>query len=73
MNKATTLSRNSPLLRTRLLEGTFPISEAVELFDALGTLDERNDRRRKLYNGRIVPFVPFTKLVDGKIAGTHNQ
>ena len=29
--------------------------------------------RSDIYNGRIVPFVPFTKLVDGKIAGTHNQ
>lgn len=49
MNIATLMSRNSPLLRTRLLEGTFPITEAVKLFDALGTLDERNDRRRKLF------------------------
>jgi hypothetical protein len=49
VNKATHLFRTSPLLRTRSLEGTFPISEAVELFDALGTLDERNDRRRKLH------------------------
>lgn len=49
MNKATLLSKNSPLLRTRSLEGTFPINEAVELFNALGTLDERNDRRRKLF------------------------
>ena len=28
--------------------------------------------RSDIYNGRIVPFVPFTKLVDGKIVGTHN-
>ena len=30
--------------------------------------------RSDIYNGRIVPFVPFTKLADdGKIAGTHNK
>ena len=29
--------------------------------------------RSDIYNGRIVPFVPFTKLVGGKIVGTHNQ
>ena len=28
--------------------------------------------RSDIYNGRIVNFVPFTKLVDGKIVGTHN-
>jgi protein-L-isoaspartate(D-aspartate) O-methyltransferase len=28
--------------------------------------------RSDIYNGRIVNFVPFTKLVDGKIIGTHN-
>ncbi len=30
--------------------------------------------RSDIYNGRIVPFVPFTKLADdGKIQGTHNK
>ena len=30
--------------------------------------------RSDIYNGRIVPFVPFTKLADdGKITGTHNK
>ena len=30
--------------------------------------------RSDIYNGRIVPFVPFTKLADdGKIEGTHNK
>ena len=28
--------------------------------------------RTDIYNGRIIPFVPFTSLVDGKIKGTHN-
>jgi protein-L-isoaspartate(D-aspartate) O-methyltransferase len=28
--------------------------------------------RSDIYNGRIVPFVPFTKLEDGEIKGTHN-
>ena len=28
--------------------------------------------RSDIYNGRIVPFVPFTKLVGGKVVGTHN-
>lgn len=28
--------------------------------------------RSDIYNGRIVPFVPFTKLEGGKIVGTHN-
>ena len=28
--------------------------------------------RSDIYNGRIVPFVPFTALVNGKIVGTHN-
>ena len=29
--------------------------------------------RSDIFNGRIVPFVPFTKLEGDKIAGTHNQ
>ena len=30
--------------------------------------------RSDIYNGKIVPFVPFTKLADdGKIEGTHNK
>jgi protein-L-isoaspartate(D-aspartate) O-methyltransferase len=29
--------------------------------------------RSDIYNGRIVPFVPFTKLEGETIAGTHNQ
>ena len=30
--------------------------------------------RSDIYNGRVVPFVPFTKLADdGKIQGTHNK
>ena len=29
--------------------------------------------RSDIYGGRIVPFVPFTKLVGGTIKGTHNQ
>jgi len=29
--------------------------------------------RSDIYNGRIVPFVPFTKLEDGVIKGTHNN
>ena len=29
--------------------------------------------RDDIYGGKIVPFVPFTKLVDGSIAGTHNR
>ena len=29
--------------------------------------------RSDIYNGRIVPFVPFTQLVAGKIVGTHNR
>ncbi|MDE2016850.1 MAG: protein-L-isoaspartate O-methyltransferase [Hyphomicrobiales bacterium] len=29
--------------------------------------------RSDIYNGKIVPFVPFTKLVDGKIVGSHNN
>jgi hypothetical protein len=48
VNTATLLSKNSPLLRTRSLEGSFSIAEAVELFAALANLDEHNDRRRKL-------------------------
>ena len=51
------------MLRTRLLEGTFPISEAVELFDALGTLDERNDRRRKLYKILAITCVVLTGVL----------
>jgi protein-L-isoaspartate(D-aspartate) O-methyltransferase len=27
--------------------------------------------RSDIYNGRVVPFVPFTKLEDGEIKGTH--
>jgi len=29
--------------------------------------------RSDIYGGRIVPFVPFTKLEGGTIKGTHNQ
>ena len=29
--------------------------------------------RSDIYNGRIVPFVPFTKLDGGTIRGTHNR
>jgi protein-L-isoaspartate(D-aspartate) O-methyltransferase len=29
--------------------------------------------RSDIYNGRIVPFVPFTKLEGDKIVGTHNK
>jgi protein-L-isoaspartate(D-aspartate) O-methyltransferase len=28
--------------------------------------------RSDIYNGRVVPFVPFTKLENGKIVGSHN-
>jgi protein-L-isoaspartate(D-aspartate) O-methyltransferase len=28
--------------------------------------------RSDIYNGRIIPFVPFTSLVNGKVRGTHN-
>ena len=28
--------------------------------------------RSDIYNGRIIPFVPFTSLVGDKIKGTHN-
>ena len=28
--------------------------------------------RSDIYNGRIVPFVPFTKLEGEEIVGTHN-
>ena len=30
-------------------------------------------KRTDIYNGRIVPFVPFTKLEGDSIKGTHNQ
>ncbi|MBV8406631.1 MAG: protein-L-isoaspartate O-methyltransferase [Alphaproteobacteria bacterium] len=29
--------------------------------------------REDIYGGKIVPFVPFTKLEDGKVVGTHNR
>ncbi|MFO1183678.1 MAG: protein-L-isoaspartate O-methyltransferase [Bauldia sp.] len=29
--------------------------------------------RSDIYNGRVIPFVPFTKLVGDVIKGTHNQ
>src|SRR5262249_10346910 len=29
--------------------------------------------RSDIYNGRVVPFVPFTKLEGDVIKGTHNQ
>jgi protein-L-isoaspartate(D-aspartate) O-methyltransferase len=29
--------------------------------------------RSDIYNGRIVPFVPFTSLVGDEVKGTHNQ
>lgn len=32
-----------------------------------------NVARSDIYNGRIVPFVPFTKLEDGAIKGSHNN
>jgi protein-L-isoaspartate(D-aspartate) O-methyltransferase len=30
-------------------------------------------KRTDIYNGRPVPFVPFTKMQDDGIKGTHNQ
>ena len=30
-------------------------------------------KRADIYNGRPVPFVPFTKMVDDTVKGTHNQ
>jgi protein-L-isoaspartate(D-aspartate) O-methyltransferase len=30
-------------------------------------------KRTDIYNGRPVPFVPFTKLQGDNIKGTHNQ
>jgi protein-L-isoaspartate(D-aspartate) O-methyltransferase len=30
-------------------------------------------KRADIYNGRPVPFVPFTKMVDDAVKGTHNQ
>jgi protein-L-isoaspartate(D-aspartate) O-methyltransferase len=30
-------------------------------------------KRADIYNGRVVPFVPFTKMVDDAVKGTHNQ
>jgi protein-L-isoaspartate(D-aspartate) O-methyltransferase len=32
-----------------------------------------NVARSDIYNGRVVPFVPFTKLEGDKIVGTHNK
>ena len=29
--------------------------------------------REDIYGGKIVPFVPFTKLEGDKIVGTHNR
>jgi protein-L-isoaspartate(D-aspartate) O-methyltransferase len=29
--------------------------------------------RRDIYNGKKVAFVPFTKLIDGQISGTHSK
>ena len=29
--------------------------------------------RSDIYQGKIVPFVPFTKIEDGEIKGTHNK
>ena len=29
--------------------------------------------REDIYGGKIVPFVPFTKLVDGQVKGSHNR
>ena len=29
--------------------------------------------REDIYGGKIVPFVPFTNLVDGQIKGSHNR
>ena len=29
--------------------------------------------REDIYGGKIVPFVPFTKLDGDKIVGTHNR
>jgi protein-L-isoaspartate(D-aspartate) O-methyltransferase len=29
--------------------------------------------RSDIYGGRVVPFVPFTKLEGDKIKGTHNR
>ena len=49
--------------------GAQHVLKVIKRVGADGTVTvERTD----IYNGRIIPFVPFTSLVNGKIKGTHN-
>jgi len=52
----------------------------LTVFEDLGGRDEDAERayldgvaRSDIYGGRIVPFVPFTKLEGEQIVGTHNN
>jgi protein-L-isoaspartate(D-aspartate) O-methyltransferase len=49
--------------------GAQHVLKVVKNVDAEGRVSVA---RSDIYNGYIIPFVPFTSLVDGKIKGTHN-
>ncbi len=50
--------------------GAQHILKVIKAQEADGSI---NVARSDIYNGRIVPFVPFTKLEGDKIVGTHNK
>ena len=50
--------------------GAQRVLKIAKLQDADGTI---TTSREDIYGGKIVPFVPFTKLEGDKIVGTHNR
>ncbi|MDR3474361.1 MAG: protein-L-isoaspartate O-methyltransferase [Devosia sp.] len=44
----------------------------LKVIKRVGTDGSVTVERSDIYNGHIIPFVPFTSLVDGKVKGTHN-
>lgn len=70
-----------PLLQQLVVGGTMVIpvgppgaQRVLKIVKQKGDDGQITVARSDIYNGRIVPFVPFTKLADdGKIEGTHNK
>ena len=50
--------------------GAQRVLKVIKTQGADGTITRR---REDIYGGKIVPFVPFTKLEGDKIDGTHNR
>ena len=45
----------------------------LKVVKEMGAGEQVAVKRSDIYNGRPVPFVPFTKLEGDTVKGTHNQ